>query len=225
MGARGAREHRVRAVVKRAAGKVPVHAADIESALSSPARERESLAQLCPRCTTGVANGGNARHDHRIVAITGITPILNVSDVPASFAWFESLGWRRGFAWNGGGMIACAADANEHGPAHFGSVCAAHRDADGREHAEQIFLCHGGQGSRGSILPRFPGDDETDGVWMSWWIDSVAALNALHATCAARGYGVTMPPTNKPWGVREFHLRHPDGHMFRVSCGLPPATA
>lgn len=159
------------------------------------------------------------------MAITGITPILNVSDVPASFAWFESLGWRRGFAWNGGGMIACAADANEHGPAHFGSVCAAHRDADGREHAVQIFLCHGGQGSRGSILPRFPGDDETDGVWMSWWIDSVAALNALHATCAARGYGVTMPPTNKPWGVREFHLRHPDGHMFRVSCGLPPATA
>ena len=31
---------------------------------------------------------------------------------------------------------------------------------------------------------------------------------------------VTYPPTNEPWGVREFHLRHPDGHMFRVRAGL-----
>jgi len=27
---------------------------------------------------------------------------------------------------------------------------------------------------------------------------------------------VSMPPTDEPWGVREFHLRHPDGHIFRV---------
>jgi len=30
---------------------------------------------------------------------------------------------------------------------------------------------------------------------------------------------VTMPPTDKPWGMREFHLRHPDGHVFRVGAG------
>jgi hypothetical protein len=30
---------------------------------------------------------------------------------------------------------------------------------------------------------------------------------------------VTHPPTNEVWGVREFHLRHPDGHTFRVSAG------
>lgn len=161
------------------------------------------------------------RRYHRSVAITGITPILNVADVPASFAWFESLGWRRGFAWNAGGMIADAADRNEHGAAGFGSVCATHRDAAGHVHEVQIFLCCGGQGSRGTIMPRFPGDDETDGVWMSWWIDTVEALDTLHATCIARGHRVTMPPTNEPWGVREFHLRHPDGHMFRISCGLP----
>jgi hypothetical protein len=33
------------------------------------------------------------------------------------------------------------------------------------------------------------------------------------------GYEVSMPPTDEPWGVREFHLRHPDGHTFRVGCG------
>ena len=29
--------------------------------------------------------------------VTGITPILNVSDVAASIAWFERLGWSCGF--------------------------------------------------------------------------------------------------------------------------------
>ena len=28
-----------------------------------------------------------------------------------------------------------------------------------------------------------------------------------------------MPPTNEPWGVREMHVRHPDGHVFRISQG------
>jgi hypothetical protein len=22
-----------------------------------------------------------------------------------------------------------------------------------------------------------------------------------------------------PWNVREMHVRHPDGHVFRISCG------
>lgn len=147
--------------------------------------------------------------------IVGITPILNVRDVPASIAWFESLGWKRGFTHNQGGMIAGAADRDQHGPAGFGSVC-----AKGSHGEAQIFLCCEGQGSRGTVMPRFPGDDATDGVWMSWWLDTTASLDAMHAECIRRGYTVTMPPTDEPWGVREFHLRHPDGHMFRVSAGL-----
>ena len=57
-----------------------------------------------------------------------VTPILNVSDVGASIAWFEQLGWERGFTWNDGGSIEGAADANEHGPADFGSVRAGHAE-------------------------------------------------------------------------------------------------
>jgi uncharacterized glyoxalase superfamily protein PhnB len=108
-------------------------------------------------------------------------------------------------------MIPGGADSNAHGPAHFGSVCTP---------KVQIFLCNGAQGSRGAIEPRFPGDDATDGVWMSWWVESLDALAALHARAVAAGHRITMPPTDEPWGVREFHLRHPDGHTFRVSAGL-----
>jgi hypothetical protein len=27
-------------------------------------------------------------------------------------------------------------------------------------------------------------------------------------------------PFDAPWNVREFHLRHPDGHIFRVGASL-----
>jgi hypothetical protein len=148
------------------------------------------------------------------MGIQGVTPVLNVSDIGQSFDWFEVLGWRRGFSWNEGGLIGDGAEArgaNEHGPAGFGSVCTG---------KATIFLCCGAQGSRGTIMPRFPGDDATDGVWMSWWMESPADVDALHSIAVARGMTVTYPPTNEPWGVREFHLRHPDGHMFRVSAGL-----
>lgn len=48
-------------------------------------------------------------------------------------------------------------------------------------------------------------------------------VDALHDRAIAQGLSVTYPPTDEPWGVREFHLRHPDGHMFRVSAGLNAA--
>ncbi len=140
--------------------------------------------------------------------VQAITPILRVTSVPKSFAWFESLGWRRVFSWNGGGMIPNAGDRNAHGEAGFGSV--------GSGEVE-IFLCHGGQGSLGTLRPKFAGDDSTDGVWMTWWLKSWAELDAVHALAVSKQMDISMPPRDEPWGVREFHLRHPDGHTFRVS--------
>jgi hypothetical protein len=70
------------------------------------------------------------------------------------------------------------------------------------------------------IAPKHPGDDRTDGVWMTWWLDSPAEVDALYATATRLGLEAVCPPRDKPWGVREFPLRHPDGHTFRVSAGL-----
>ena len=136
------------------------------------------------------------------MTIQGVTPILNVSSVLDSQAWFRSLGWRNGCTWPSTDGVTPT----------FGSVCA---------DKVEIFLCAGAQGSRGTIMPKFPGDDQTDGVWMSWWVESPAEVDALRETVLGHGMTVTYPPSNEPWGVREFHLRHPDGHMFRVSAGLP----
>jgi uncharacterized glyoxalase superfamily protein PhnB len=54
-------------------------------------------------------------------------------------------------------------------------------------------------------------------VWMSVWVDDV---DEMHKQCVAAGLEVTFPPTDMPWNVREMHLRHPDGHVFRVGRGF-----
>jgi catechol 2,3-dioxygenase-like lactoylglutathione lyase family enzyme len=130
----------------------------------------------------------------------GITPILNVSDIAASFAWFEKWGWRKAWDWGT--------------PPTFGAVYSG-EDV-------QIFLCHGAQGGRGkgTNTTTFQVDDDEagdKGVWMSVWVDDV---DEVHRQCVEAGLDVTFPPHDMPWKVREMHLRHPDGHVFRVSRGI-----
>jgi hypothetical protein len=78
-----------------------------------------------------------------------VTPILNVSDLQASFEWFAKLGWEKGWDW-------CPPDADSP---TFGAVT-----AEGHE----IFLCLNGLGGRGE-----------HGVWLSLWVDDVDAVHTL----------------------------------------------
>ncbi|HET7618338.1 MAG TPA: bleomycin resistance family protein [Vicinamibacterales bacterium] len=131
-----------------------------------------------------------------------LTPILNVSNLQESFAWFEKLGWIKGWEWGT--------------PATFGGVCSG--DCE-------IFLCLNGQGGRGKSGGRAtfgPGSNEAaeTAVWMSIWVDDA---DAVHRRCVEQGLDVTWPPTDMPWNAREMHVRHPDGHVFRISQGLEEA--
>ena len=134
----------------------------------------------------------------------GITPILNVSNIRESFSWFEKLGWRKEWEWGT--------------PPTFGAVCSGNA---------QIFLCQDAQGGRGrsDVKKTFPfgpgGDDAAEkGVWMSVWVDDV---DVIYQQCLASGLEITWPPTDMPWNVREMHVRHPDGHVFRISRGFDDA--
>jgi catechol 2,3-dioxygenase-like lactoylglutathione lyase family enzyme len=128
-----------------------------------------------------------------------LTPILNVANIRESFAWFEKLGWKEAWHWGD--------------PPSFGGVCSG--DCE-------IFLCEDGQGGRGRNEVKMTFGPESDeaaekAVWMSIWVDDV---DTVHKHCLAQGLEVTWPPTDMPWNVREMHVRHPDGHVFRVSQGL-----
>jgi uncharacterized glyoxalase superfamily protein PhnB len=67
----------------------------------------------------------------------------------------------------------------------------------------EIFLCLDDQGGRGE-----------HGAWMSVWVDDV---DEIHTRCARAGFDIISAPEDKPWDVREMQIRHPDGHVFRVS--------
>jgi catechol 2,3-dioxygenase-like lactoylglutathione lyase family enzyme len=126
----------------------------------------------------------------------GLTPILNVSNIQESFAWFEKLGWTKAWDWGT--------------PATFGGVCSG---------KVEIFLCQNGQGGRGKSPLRTTRGSDTDesadkGVWMSIWVEDV---DMIYQHCLKNGIEVTYPPTDEPWHVREMHVRHPDGHVFRIS--------
>ena len=128
-----------------------------------------------------------------------ITPILNVSDIAASFSWFSQWGWKKMWDWGT--------------PPTFGAV---------RSGNCNIFLCQRAQGGRGrgtnTTTFQVDGDETGDkGVWMSVWVDNV---DSVHQHCVAAGLDVTFSPHDMPWRVREMHVRHPDGHVFRVSQGL-----
>lgn len=128
-----------------------------------------------------------------------VVPILNVSNIEASLAWFAKLGWTTSFVWRG--------QDGRSDPSFGGVRCG----------ASEIFLCLDGQGSRGrgDNATTGPGDDQRadKGAWVSIFVTDV---DAVHTMCLAEGIEVTHPPTDEPWGVREMHVRHPDGHVFRV---------
>ena len=126
-----------------------------------------------------------------------VIPILNVSNIEESFAWFEKIGWKKSWDWGD--------------PPSFGCVCTG---------KVEIFLCQDCQGSRGGPMPRHLHDDDTGGVWMSWFLESPAEVDAVYERALEQGVTVTRPPMDYPWNVRECHLRHPDGHTFRVGAGL-----
>jgi len=128
----------------------------------------------------------------------GLTPILNVSDLEQTFAWFEKLGWKKIWDWGD--------------PPDFGAV---------RSGPCEIMLCVGAQGGRGKgnqELTFGPTGDETadKGVWL--WI-AVDDVDDVYRKCVECGVEVTWKPEDMPWHAREMHVRHPDGHVFRIGSG------
>ena len=128
--------------------------------------------------------------------VKDVTPILNVSSLRESIAWFEKLGWEK--HW-------------EHGDGTFGAIISG--DAE-------IFLCQNCQGARGGPMPESEWDNQAGSVWMSWWLDSPAEVDEFYAHALKLGVIAPWPPTDMPWSVRECHIRHPDGHTFRVGANL-----
>lgn len=126
--------------------------------------------------------------------VLDVTPILNVTSLSESFAWFEKLGWQKHWDFD-----------------NFGAVISGD---------SEIFLCENCQGARGGAMPQAPWDNQAGSTWMSWWLESPAEVDAAYELALKLGIPAPWPPTDMPWNVRECHIRHPDGHTFRVGARL-----
>jgi catechol 2,3-dioxygenase-like lactoylglutathione lyase family enzyme len=62
-----------------------------------------------------------------------------------------------------------------------------------------------------------PASELGDHSYFAYW--NVEGVDDLHRELAARGALLIAAPGDKPWGLREFALRTPDGH--RITCGEP----
>jgi predicted enzyme related to lactoylglutathione lyase len=60
-----------------------------------------------------------------------------------------------------------------------------------------------------------PAGELGDHSYFAYW--NVDAIDDFYREIVSRGALVTSAPTDKPWGLREFGLRTPDGH--RIVCG------
>lgn len=76
----------------------------------------------------------------------------------------------------------------------------------------EIFLCEECQGCRAN--------QGGNGTWMSWFVDTPAEVDAAYALAQEHNVIVKQPPWDTPWNMRECHVRHPDGHVFRIGAGL-----
>jgi len=129
-----------------------------------------------------------------------IHPDIERSDIASTVAWFEKWGWKKLWDWGT--------------PPTFGGV--------GLGKEMHIPLPGGAGRGRGTNTTTFQQHEDEEGdkeVWMSVWVDNV---DEMHKRCVAAGLEITFPPTDMPWNVREMHIRHPDGHVFRVGRGFEP---
>ena len=60
-----------------------------------------------------------------------------------------------------------------------------------------------------------PASESGDHSYFAYW--NVDDVDQFYQEIVAKGALVTSEPSDKPWGLREFGLRTPDGH--RITCG------
>ena len=60
-----------------------------------------------------------------------------------------------------------------------------------------------------------PASELGDHSYFAYW--NVDDVDQFYQEIVAKGALVTSEPSDKPWGLREFGLRTPDGH--RITCG------
>jgi catechol 2,3-dioxygenase-like lactoylglutathione lyase family enzyme len=118
----------------------------------------------------------------------GVQPVLPVSDVTRAARWFRDvLGFELDFI------------AGE--PPSYARV----KKGDG-SHGDPVYL------------RLWQCNVRDAGPWRGEIVICVGNdIDGLHAAYVKRGVAIVEPPVSHPWGLREFAIREPDGHVLRFA--------
>jgi uncharacterized glyoxalase superfamily protein PhnB len=114
----------------------------------------------------------------------GVQPVLRVADLPAAIAYYRD-------------VLGFAVDFIAGDPPVHARVSSGDRE---RGYAVRLRLIpHGG-----AAIQTGPSYD---------WIHVGSDLDGLYEKYRASGVVIVSAPTDQPWGLRDFRIRDPDGHL------------
>ena len=173
------------------------HLADLDERIAGLARQRERVRAMEDRLLGGTSPGDEVLLDllsglggDELVPTRRIT-LLVYRDIAAAHAWLVDV---LGF---GAGELTLAEDGSGravHGEVYVGDgVVWLHREAP--EHRMLSPLA-------------------TDGNLTASFAVDVDDVDAHHERVAAAGASIDYPPVDQPYGVREYSVRDPEGHLW-----------
>ena len=122
----------------------------------------------------------------------GIQPVLPVSDVTRAARYFRD-------------MLGFEIDFVAGEPPSYARVKKGHE----RRHGDPVYI----------RLRQCSAPPDTARAWRGEIVIHVGHdVDGLHDAYARRGVTIIEPPVSQPWGLREFAVREPDGHVLRF-CG------
>ncbi|MDZ7931985.1 MAG: MerR family transcriptional regulator [Rhodococcus sp. (in: high G+C Gram-positive bacteria)] len=185
-------------------GLTQQHLADLDQRMAELARVRERVRAVGDRLLHGARPGDDALLDLLSglqtdePAVTRRTTLLVYRDIAAAHSYLVDV---LGLA---SGSIEYDDDRAVHGEVHAGDgVVWLHREAP--EHRMVSPLTTGAVTASLAIL-----------------VDDV---DAHHARVEATGATIDYPPTDMPYGVREYSLRDPEGHLWSFQSPLVESSA
>lgn len=57
--------------------------------------------------------------------------------------------------------------------------------------------------------------------WIGVWLDDRAAVDAMHAHVVAEGVEPASAPHDRPFGIRTFDVKDPEGYTWGFLCPIP----
>jgi len=60
-------------------------------------------------------------------------------------------------------------------------------------------------------------------LWIGVWLDDPASVDALHDHVVSQGVEPLDRPHDRPFGVRMFDVKDPEGYTWGFMCRIPPS--